>query len=85
MENYLLGLDNGGTMVKAVIFDGNGKEVAGAAAEIEASPVVEGVALADEHAAIEAASLPPEAEAESNGDTAAPQVDAAERPHSRRA
>lgn len=25
MENYLLGLDNGGTMVKAVIFDGNGK------------------------------------------------------------
>ena len=31
MENYLLGLDNGGTMVKAVIFDGNGKEVAGAA------------------------------------------------------
>ena len=26
MENYLLGLDNGGTMVKAVIFDGNGKE-----------------------------------------------------------
>ncbi len=60
-------------------------EVAGAAAEVEASPVVEGVALADEHAAIEAASLPPEAEAESNGDTAAPQVDAAERPHSRRA
>ena len=60
-------------------------EVAGAAAEVEASPVVEGVALADEHAAIEAASLPPEAEAESNGDTAAPQVDAAGRPHSRRA
>ena len=24
MENYLLGLDNGGTMVKAVIFDGRG-------------------------------------------------------------
>ena len=34
MENYLLGLDNGGTMVKAVIFDGNGKEVAGAAAKL---------------------------------------------------
>ena len=33
MENYLLGLDNG-TMVKAVIFDGNGKEVAGAAAKL---------------------------------------------------
>ena len=72
----------------ASMFDALGAapdEVAGAAAEVEASPVVEGVALADEHAAIEAASLPPEAEAESNGDTAAPQVDAAERPHSRRA
>ena len=34
MENYLLGLDNGGTMVKAVIFDGNGKEVAGAATKL---------------------------------------------------
>ena len=34
MGNYLLGLDNGGTMVKAVIFDGNGKEVAGAAAKL---------------------------------------------------
>ena len=72
----------------ASMFDALGAapdEVAGAAAEVEASPVVEGVALADAHAAIEAASLPPEAEAESNGDTAAPQVDAAERPHSRRA
>ena len=72
----------------ASMFDALGAapdEVAGAAAEVEASPVVEGVALADEHAAIEAASLPPEAEAESNGDTAAPQVDAAGRPHSRRA
>jgi L-xylulokinase len=28
MENYVIGIDNGGTLIKAAVFDLNGKEIA---------------------------------------------------------
>ncbi len=34
MNNYLLGIDNGGSVTKAVIFDAQGREIASSSAKV---------------------------------------------------